>query len=104
MNKLTVATSTRARPANGGLSHLDANLRRLRAVFHFMEELAYRDDVKNIPESDRNHLANDIKRAYQLLIYEWLDYMKYLKANYPFLFHLAMRTNPFDRTASVTVK
>lgn len=76
----------------------------LRAVFHFMEELAYREDVKNIPESDTIHLANDIKRAYQLLIYEWLDYMRYLKANYPFLFHLAMRTNPFDRSASITVK
>ena len=38
MNKLTVATSTRARPANGGLSHLDTNLRRLRAVFLFGEE------------------------------------------------------------------
>ena len=76
----------------------------LRAVFHCLEELAYRDDVKNIPQSDMNHLANDIKRAYQLLINEWLDYMRYLKANYPFLFHLAMRTNPFDRSASVTVQ
>ena len=76
----------------------------LRAVFHFMEELAYRDDINNIPESDRNHLANDLKRAYQLLISEWPDYMKYLKENYPFLFHLAMRTNPFDHTASITVK
>jgi voltage-gated potassium channel len=76
----------------------------MRAVFHFMEELAYRDDVKNIPEPDMNHIANDIKRAYQLLIYEWLDYMKYLKANYPFLFHLAMRTNPFDRSASITIQ
>jgi hypothetical protein len=27
---------------------------------------------------------------------EWLDYMKYLKANYPDLFSLAIRTNPFD--------
>jgi voltage-gated potassium channel len=76
----------------------------LRAVFHFMEELAYRENVKNIPESDVSHLANDIKRAYQLLIHEWLDYMRYLKTNYPFLFHLAMRTNPFDRSASITVK
>jgi hypothetical protein len=76
----------------------------LRAVFHCLEELAYRDDVKNIPQSDMNHLANDIKRAYQLLINEWLDYMRYLKANYPFLFHLAMRTNPFDRSASITVQ
>jgi voltage-gated potassium channel len=76
----------------------------LLAVFHFTEELAYRDDVKTIPESDRNHLTNDIKRAYQLLTNEWLDYMRYLKADYPFLFHLAMRTNPFDRSASITVK
>jgi hypothetical protein len=76
----------------------------LRAVFHCMEELAYRDDVKNIPQSDKNHLAIDFKRAYQLLINEWLDYMRYLKTSYPFLFHLAMRTNPFDRSASITVK
>jgi voltage-gated potassium channel len=76
----------------------------LLAVFHFMEELAYRDNVKTIPKSDRNHLTNDIKRAYQLLTNEWLDYMRYLKANYPYLFHLAMRTNPFDRSASITVK
>jgi hypothetical protein len=26
------------------------------------------------------------------------------KVNNPFLFHLAMRTNPFDRSASITVK
>jgi voltage-gated potassium channel len=76
----------------------------LLSVFHFIEELAYRDDVKTIPESDRHHLANDLKRAYQLLLNEWLDYMRYLKANYPFLFHLAMRTNPFDRSASILVK
>ncbi len=76
----------------------------LRAVFHCMEELAYRDDVKNIPQSDKSHLANDFKRAYRLLINEWLDYMRYLKESYPFLFHLAMRTNPFDRSASITVK
>jgi hypothetical protein len=30
--------------------------------------------------------------------------MKYLKTNYPFLFHFAMRTNPFDRSASIAVK
>jgi voltage-gated potassium channel len=76
----------------------------LRAVFHCMEELAYREEVRDIPESDMKHLANDFNRAYRLLINEWLDYMKYLKASYPFLFHLAIRTNPFDRSASITVK
>jgi len=76
----------------------------LRAVFHCMEELSYRGNVKDIPESDINHLANDFKKAYRLLINEWLDYMRYLKDSYPFLFHFAMRTNPFDHSASITVK
>lgn len=75
----------------------------LLAVFHFMEELSYRDNVKTLPKSDRNHLNNDLNRAYQLITVEWLDYLKYLKTSYPFLFHLAIRTNPFDRSASITV-
>jgi len=45
-----------------------------------------------------------MKRAYHLLILEWLDYMKHLKTNYPYLFSLAVRTNPFDTNASVEVK
>jgi hypothetical protein len=76
----------------------------LRAVFHLTEELENREDVKGLPDTDYEHLANDIKRAYVLLVYEWLDYMKHLKDNYPYLFSLAMRTNPFDREASPIVK
>jgi len=30
--------------------------------------------------------------------------MKHLKTNYPYLFSLAVRTNPFDTNASVEVK
>lgn len=76
----------------------------LRAVFHLTEELANRDDVVQLPATDYEHLAGDIKRAYVLLVYEWLDYMKYMKNNYPYLFSLAMRTNPFDQTASPIVE
>jgi len=75
----------------------------LRAVFHLTEELESRKDVKKLPDTDYAHLAGDIKRAYILLVYEWLDYMKYLKDNYPYLFSLAMRTNPFDQNASPIV-
>jgi hypothetical protein len=39
-----------------------------------------------------------------LLVQQWLEYVKYLKDNYPYLFSLAMRTNPFDQTASPFVK
>ncbi|NVO67348.1 hypothetical protein [Methanofollis tationis] len=76
----------------------------LRAVFHLTDELERREDLAGTPESDQKHLAGDINRAYRLLALAWLDYMKYLKNNYPYLFSLAMRTNPFDETASPVVK
>ena len=76
----------------------------LRAVFHLTEELGYREDVMQLPETDNEHLAGDIKRVYNLLVDRWLDYMKYLKHNYPYLFSLALRTNPFDEEASPIVK
>jgi len=74
------------------------------AVFHLTEELTLRRSLKGLPETDCQHLAGDMKRAYYLLIVEWLYYMKHLKANYPYLFSLAVRTNPFDANASVEVK
>ncbi|MBP1747850.1 MAG: hypothetical protein H6Q52_389 [Deltaproteobacteria bacterium] len=76
----------------------------LRAVFHLTEELAYRQDFEGIPTSDSNHLAGDIKRSYHFIVGEWLVYMRFLKNNYPFLFSLALRTNPFNKESSVTVK
>jgi hypothetical protein len=76
----------------------------IRAVFHFREELLHRDDLTELPESDKKHLAGDIHRAYSMLTYQWLDYMKYLKENYPYLFSLAMRTNPFNPDASPILK
>ncbi|WP_445474094.1 hypothetical protein ACT9XH_06780 [Methanococcoides methylutens] len=75
----------------------------LRAVFHMMEELEYREDLSALPISDQMHLSGDIKRVYSVLTREWLGYMQYQKANYPFLFSLAMRTNPFDKDASVII-
>ncbi len=76
----------------------------MQAVFHLSEELESRDDLTDLPESDRNHLANDIRRAYVLLVREWLDYLRYLKGNYPYLFSLAIRLNPFDLEASPLVR
>jgi len=74
------------------------------AVFHLTEELIHRKSLKGLPENDYQHLAGDIERVYHLLIVEWLDYMKHLKANYPYLFSLALRTNPFDKEASIEVR
>jgi hypothetical protein len=76
----------------------------LRSVFHLTEELEHRRDLQGLPDSDYLHLAGDIERAYLLLVVEWMTYMRYLNSNYPYLFSLAMRTNPFDENACVTVK
>ncbi len=73
------------------------------AVFHLTEELAFRADVKQLPDADYSHLSGDIKRAYTLLMAEWLAYMKHLRDNYPYLFSLSARMNPFDPNASPIV-
>lgn len=74
------------------------------AVFHLTEELAHRQDVKQLSDTDYQHIIGDIKRAYTALVSEWLEYMKHLKDSYPYLFSLAVRTNPFDENASPEVK
>jgi len=75
----------------------------LRAVFHLTEELEARLDLKALPDTDVNHLEGDIHRAYYNLVMQWLIYMKYLKKTHPYLFSLALRTNPFDRAAAPMV-
>jgi hypothetical protein len=70
------------------------------AVFHLAEELSARDSFTQLPQADYQHIAGDIKRIYVLLVHQWLNYMEHLKDNFPYLFSLAMRTNPFDQEAS----
>ncbi|TFH36682.1 MAG: hypothetical protein E4G93_01705 [Dehalococcoidia bacterium] len=76
----------------------------LMATFHLAEELAARREPDSLPDTDLRHLAGDVDRVYGLLARFWLDYMKYLKGNYPYLFSLAVRMNPFDESASPVVK
>ncbi len=73
------------------------------SVFHLAEELAYRRSLQGLSPADSAHLAGDIKRAYALLVSEWLSYMKHLQWDYPYLFSLAVRTNPFDARACVEI-
>jgi hypothetical protein len=75
----------------------------LRGVFHLIEEVAARDNISELPASDYQHIAGDIKRVYVRLVHAWLDYMQHLRNSYPYLFSLAMRTNPFDLEASPVV-
>jgi len=76
----------------------------LQATFHLAEELHKRTDISLCPDTDIKHLEGDINRVYSLLVIEWLSYLRHLKVNYPYLFSLALRTNPFDRDAEIFVR
>lgn len=73
------------------------------AVFHLAEELSHRASVAGLAANDYAHLSGDIRRAYSLLVREWMAHMEHLKSEYPYLFSLAVRTNPFDPNASAQV-
>lgn len=88
---------------NPNLLEHDSFTNLLWAVFHLTEELCLREDFSSCPSTDLEHLAGDIKRAYTLITIEWLDYMKHLKSDYPYLFSLAIRTNPFDDEARIKI-
>jgi len=88
---------------NPNLLEHEAFTELLWAVFHLAEELSHRSDVGDLPTPDYQHLSLDIRRAGALLVREWLSHMEHLKADYPYLFSLAVRTNPFDPEASVEV-
>ena len=76
----------------------------LLAVFHVTEELVSRHSLARLPENDLAHLRGDIKRATGFFISEWLDYLKHLKEDYPYLFSLEIRKNPFDPQASLIIR
>jgi hypothetical protein len=89
--------------ANPNLLEHESFTSLLWAVFHLTEELENRSRLDNLPAKDYEHLEGDIRRAYVLLVNQWLDYTEHLQEAYPYLFSLAVRTNPFDRDATVEI-
>jgi hypothetical protein len=73
------------------------------AVFHLTEELAARQRLDGLPPTDLDHLGGDIRRVYHTLTRQWVSYMQHLKEDYPYLFSLAVRTNPMNPDAQVEV-
>ncbi len=90
--------------ANPNLLEHDSFTDLLWAVFHLAEELSARKSLEGLPRVDYDHLSGDIKRAYSQLLAEWLFYMRHLKEDYPYLFSLAVRTNPLDPHADPVVR
>lgn len=74
------------------------------ALTHLGEELSARGDLAALGPADAAHIVVDLKRAYTLLGIEWLSYLQHLQRAYPFLFSLAVRTNPLDPAAASEVE
>jgi len=96
-------------PLLKAFSSSDPNVHRIRdaliqlwEVFHLADEFEYRNDLALLSQSNYQPCARH-ERAYRALIVEWLKYMDHLKKRYPYPFSLALRTNPFDETASPIV-
>jgi hypothetical protein len=76
----------------------------LLAVFHKSDELTARSEFESLPESDIIHLNADISRAFTAVVSHWLQYMKHIKNDYPYLFSIEMRRNIFGSGNDVVVK
>ncbi len=89
---------------NTNLAEHDTFTDTLLAVCHLSDELALRENIINIPPSDLAHLGIDIKRAYNGIIREWILYLDHIRKEYPFLYSLALRSNPFNGKSSVVIE
>jgi hypothetical protein len=76
----------------------------LLATFHVMEELESRPGFETSTPNDLIHISIDIKRAFQHLAVEWLDYLQHLKVDYPFLYSHYLRINPFQDNPSAIIE
>lgn len=74
------------------------------ALFHLYEELQLRQDLSSLSPNDIKHLNGDLRRTYLLLSDQWIDYLYHIKESTPYLYSLAIRTNPFDPEARVEIE
>lgn len=73
------------------------------AVNHLADELMARDSLDDLPMTDIAHLSGDLRRVYSALLIQWLKYLEHLQSDYPYLFSLAVRTNPFNPKATPVI-
>ncbi len=73
------------------------------SVAHLLEELAARDSLHELPETDLDHIANDVRRVYLSLTVEWLFYCQHLHRAYPYIFSIVVRTHPLQETPCAVV-
>lgn len=64
------------------------------AVSHIRDEIIFIEKY-SLLELGQDHIEEDIGRVYKIITLEWVKYIGYLEKTYPFLYHNAVRVNPF---------
>jgi hypothetical protein len=82
--------------ANQNLMEHDTFTDALMAVYHVHDEFQHRPNLNQLNSEDLCHINEDIEKAYQLILIQWIYYMENVKKNYPYLFRLSVKTNPFS--------
>lgn len=67
----------------------------LLSIFHVTEELISRDAFEVDNQTDMEHLSNDMQRALKSLLIEWIEYMRHLRLEYPYLYSFMVRKKFF---------
>lgn len=75
----------------------------LLSVFHVMEELLARNEFEVDNQADMEHISNDIQRALKGLLVEWVEYMRHLRLEYPYLYSFMVRKNLFSREGGTMI-
>ncbi len=68
-----------------------------------MEELMARSEFDEGCRADMAHISIDIKRALRSLTIQWVEYMRHLHAEYPYLYSLQVRKNPFSEEQNIVI-
>jgi len=89
---------------NPSLSEHESFTDLLWLVIHLRDELLSRRNLQHLSDEDTAHIENDVSRVYISLVQQWVNYMHHLKKNYPYLFSLAIRTNPFGMTTTAEIE
>ncbi|OYT58261.1 hypothetical protein B6U71_04850 [Euryarchaeota archaeon ex4484_178] len=63
-------------------------------VLHLTDELKRVVNFENVSHEDFLDIKNDMETLYKLLIYEWVNYVHYLKDKHPHIFIYEAKTNP----------
>ncbi len=68
----------------------------LMSITHLFEELKQRP-LSKLSDYDLEHLAIDVQRVYGRLSFLWVEYLRYLQKEYPYLFLTAVSNSPYDK-------